>query len=123
MGDRKFPGLLATLRLASVAVFLTACGDDSGGDAKSAAKDEIETVPFPTTVELDKDGLADLDRSDDDGTVHFASVPPALKDVRAGKILVAGVGKHTPAGLLRAVLAVEHDDDGGLTLRTAQVPL
>jgi hypothetical protein len=122
MFERNSPRLLATLRLAGVVLCLFACDDSSAG-ANSAAKDEIEAVPFPSTIELDADGLADLDRSEDDGTVHFAKVPPALKDVRVGKILVAGVGKHTPAGLLRAVLSVEHDDDGGLTLRTAQVPI
>src|SRR3954469_7380957 len=110
------------IRLACVALLLAACGDSTGAAKSGAKTDEIDAVPFPSTIELDDVGLAGLDRSEDDGTLHFSTVPAALAKVRIGRILVAGVGKHTPAGLLRAVLAVERNDDGrGLTLRTAQV--
>jgi len=120
-----------SLRVAWLALGLVACGDsasapdvDAGPDAATApgAADEIDAIPFPTTIELDDDAMGALDRSDDDGTLRFGSTPAVLRDVAVGRIVVAGVGKHTPAGVLRVVLAVEPDGDA-LTLRTAQVPI
>jgi hypothetical protein len=101
------------------------CGDPyERGVFSSCADtcDEIEAVPFPTTTELSPTDLASLAPVADDGVLHFETAPAALDDVAVGSILVAGVGPSTPAGLLRAVLAVERDGER-LTLVTGQAPI
>jgi hypothetical protein len=83
--------------------------------------DEITALPFPTTVELGTGDLGSL-QSDPDGTLTFATPPASLANVQVGTILVGGVSSSTPAGLLRAVLAVDRSG-GQLVLRTGQAPI
>lgn len=101
--------------LSSLFVLAAACGDDEGGD-------EITAIPFPTTIELSAEDLASLESAGDDGSLVFDPAPASLADVEVGRILVGGVSDETPAGLLRAVLAVERDGDR-LTLGTAVAPI
>ena len=101
--------------LSSLFVLAAACGDDEGGD-------EITAIPFPTTIELSAEDLASLESAGDDGTLVFDPAPASLADVEVGRIRVGGVSDETPAGLLRAVLAVERDGDR-LTLGTAVAPI
>jgi len=84
--------------------------------------DQATAIPFPTTKELATADLASLAPDPGDGTLVFATAPAALANVAVGDVLVAGVSSSTPAGLLRAVLAVERDGDA-LTLRTGQAPI
>jgi hypothetical protein len=101
--------------LVMVACAGAGCSSDEGGD-------EITAVPFPSTLELTSEELVTLEEDPGDGTLIFAEAPPGLDAVKVGSVLVAGVSPSTPAGLLRAVLAVERDGSR-LTLRTAQAPI
>ncbi|HTS80912.1 MAG TPA: hypothetical protein VMH40_09970 [Myxococcaceae bacterium] len=85
-------------------------------------QDEVTALPFPTTLQLATADLASLQPDPGDGTLTFTSPPSALANVDVGNILVAGVSPSTPAGLLRAVLAVDRSG-GGLVLRTGQAPI
>lgn len=82
----------------------------------------LAALPFPSTVELASTDLGGLEPDPGDGTLRFASAPPALEGVAVGQVLVAGVSPSTPAGLLRAVLAVERNG-AELVLRTGQAPI
>jgi hypothetical protein len=95
----------------------------AAGESESCADtcDELTLEPFPTTVELAARDLAAIE-SDVGGVLRFSPAPAALASVRVGSVLVGGVGSATPAGLLRAVLAIEHDGDT-LVLRTAHAPI
>jgi hypothetical protein len=84
--------------------------------------DEIAAEPFPTTRQLADADLDGLEPDTGDGVLRFTPAPAALADVGVGSIVVAGASPKTPSGLLRAVLAVEHDGDT-LVLRTAEAPL
>jgi hypothetical protein len=83
--------------------------------------DRTTAEPFPTTTELAAADVAAID-SDEGGVIRFAAAPASLAGVDVGSVLVGGIGPKTPAGLLRVVLAVEHDGDA-LLLRTAQAPV
>jgi len=84
--------------------------------------DEIVAEPFPSTRQLSDADLSGLAPDTGDGVLRFSPAPAALDDVGVGAILVGGATANTPAGLLRAVLAVEREGDT-LTLRTAQAPI
>jgi len=84
--------------------------------------DQATAIPFPTTKQLATADLAPLAPDPGDGTLVFAPAPAALANVAVGDVIVAGVSPNTPAGLLRAVLAVERDGDT-VTLRTGQAPI
>jgi hypothetical protein len=95
---------------------------DTGAFGSCADTCEQLTVePFPTTTELAAADLASIE-SDEGGVIRFTSAPASLATVDVGSVLVGGVGPKTPAGLLRVVLAVEHDGDA-LILKTAQAPI
>ena len=83
--------------------------------------EQLTADPFPTTTELATADLAAIE-SDEGGVIRFTAAPASLAGVDVGTVLVGGVGPKTPAGLLRVVLAVEHDGDA-LVLRTAQAPI
>ncbi|HEV7733695.1 MAG TPA: hypothetical protein VGR62_16120 [Candidatus Binatia bacterium] len=85
------------------------------------ACDGLAALPFPSTTELATTDLGAL-VPDPDGTLTFDPAPSALDDVAVGKVIVAGVSPSTPAGLLRAVLAVERNGSQ-LVLRTGQAPI
>ncbi len=108
------------MRRLLVALGLAACG--GAGCSSDDAGDEITAIPFPSTVELSSEDLVALEEDPGDGTLVFAVAPAGLDSVKVGSVLVAGVSPGTPAGLLRAVLAVERDGSR-LTLRTAQAPI
>jgi hypothetical protein len=89
------------------------CADACDGQA---------ALPFPSTMELRSADLGSLAPDLGDGTLTFDPAPPALDGVAVGKVIVAGVSPSTPAGLLRAVLAVERNGSQ-LVLRTGQAPI
>jgi len=115
----------ASSLVVAVALFIVGCSSSSGpgtpGDA-GTPQDEITALPFPTTVQLGTADLASLQPDPGDGTLTFTTPPAALAAVDVGSILVAGVSPATPAGLLRAVLAVDRSG-GRLVLRTGQAPI
>ncbi|MCW5889305.1 MAG: hypothetical protein KIT14_02000 [bacterium] len=86
------------------------------------ACDGLAALPFPSTRELRSADLGALAPDPGDGTLVFDPAPPALDGVAVGSVLVAGVSPSTPAGLLRAVLAVERSG-AQLVLRTGQAPI
>src|SRR5262245_21100322 len=96
------------------------CSSESASDASS--QDEIQAVPFSSTIELKADDLSSLAPDPGDGTLVFATTPASLASVRVGNILVGGLSPSSPAGLLRAVLDVQHDGDR-LILKTGQAPI
>jgi hypothetical protein len=114
------PSVRRLLVALALALALVACG--GAGCSSDEIQDEITAVPFPSTVELASEDLVTLEEDPGDGTLVFAEAPPGLDAVKVGSVLVAGVSPSTPAGLLRAVLAVERDG-ARLTLRTAQAPI
>ena len=86
------------------------------------ACDGLAALPFPSTMELASSDLGSLAPDPGDGTLRFDAAPPSLDGVAVGNVIVAGVSPSTPAGLLRAVLAVERNG-GQLVLRTGQAPI
>jgi hypothetical protein len=82
----------------------------------------LAALPFPSTVELRTTDLGSLAPDPGDGTLVFDPAPPALDGIAVGNVIVAGVSSSTPAGLLRAVLAVERSGSQ-LVLRTGQAPI
>lgn len=86
------------------------------------ACDGLAALPFPSTVELASTDLGSLVPDPGDGTLRFDAAPTGLDGVKVGSIIVAGVSPSTPAGLLRAVLAVERNGQQ-LVLRTGQAPI
>ena len=113
---RTWLALIAVLGSAALAC------SSSGTSTPATPQDEITAVPFPTTVQLGAADLASLQPDPGDGTLVFTAPPASLANVDLGSILVAGVSPSTPAGLLRAVLAVDRSG-GQLVLRTAQAPI
>jgi hypothetical protein len=86
------------------------------------ACDGLAALPFPSTMELASSDLGSLAPDPGDGTLTFDAAPPSLDGVAVGNVIVAGVSPSTPAGLLRAVLAVERNGSQ-LVLRTGQAPI
>jgi hypothetical protein len=99
-------------------VFPTGGGFRTCTDACSG----LAALPFPSTIEMRTTDLGALAPDPGDGTLVFDPAPSALDQVKIGSIIVAGVSPSTPAGLLRAVLAVERSGSR-LTLRTGQAPI
>lgn len=110
----------APLTLA-LALAVVACSS-SAPATPTPPQDEITALPFPTTVQLSTADLAAMQPDPGDGTLTFTTPPASLASVGVGNILVAGVSPSTPAGLLRAVLAVDRSN-GQLVLRTGQAPI
>jgi hypothetical protein len=109
------------VKAAKCATPIDAGGAESCADTCAAQPDELTLVPFPTTIELSANDLAAVE-SDVGGVLRFDPAPASLASVGVGSVLVGGIGPATPAGLLRAVLVVEHDGDT-LVLKTAHAPI
>lgn len=107
-------------------VVLTAgagCGSSDSDGGSAPAQNEIEFDPFPTTHILKGEEMTSLTGTPDDGSLTFTAPSPAVQALTVGDVLVTGISDKTPGGLLRVVLAVDHDASGALVLTTAAAPL
>lgn len=98
------------------------CGDQQV-PAESQPVRDIDYELFPSTHELSVADVASLSDVEPDGTLRFEQRPEALAEVRVGEVLLSGVTKSTPHGLLRVVLEIQQEEDGALVLRTGAAPL
>ena len=113
---------ICAISLVVAASIVSGCASEEPDADDGDVQGEIVAEPFPTTVELSDGDLGSLEPDAGDGTLVFAPAPASLDAVKVGSILVGGVSDSSPAGLLRAVLAVERDGER-LVLRTAQAPI
>lgn len=115
------------LLLATVLAFAGAmpgCGSDDPTQvptSKPASKDHVDFVLGPHTKQLSEADIAALREGGDKAqTLHFSNVAQAK--FAPGDVLMAGITKKTPVGLLRVVLKTEPTADG-VDVLTEQAPL
>src|SRR5215217_7293549 len=98
------------------------CSDDEAPADAGPAR-EIDYELFPSTHELSAADVAEISTLAPDGALRFERLPEALRGLRVGEVLLAGVSKRTPDGLLRVVLDIQEEEDGAVLLRTGAAPL
>jgi hypothetical protein len=127
VGPLKPLRLSSPLRVSLVAAgfaSLTSLGcTEEGTPAESQRVRSVDYELFPSTHELSAPDVGLISRLEPDGTMLFERVPKALADLQVGEVLLAGVTETTPHGLLRVVLSVEQQEDGGWLLKTGAAPL
>ena len=115
---------LRRLSLVGVALAsLTLLGCSSEAEPAQPRVRTIDYELFPSTHELSEQDLERLSRLEPDGTVELSALPASLAELQLGDVLLAGVTKATPEGLLRVVLDIKELEDGAVVLRTAAAPL
>lgn len=115
------PRFLRALFPLWISVFVVLASACSSSDTQPGSFAEYEL--FPSTKMLSAEDLATITSSAEDGTLTFASPSPLVASLAAGNVIVGGISKTTPGGLLRVVLAVDRDASGALVLTTAAAPL
>jgi len=99
------------------------CASCSSDPAPSEQRREIEYELFPSTHRLTAEETSAISEVAADGTLRFRTIPSALADLELGDVILAGISKQTPLGLLRVVLAIDRDSSGAMVLGTAAAPL
>ncbi|MDF3066855.1 MAG: hypothetical protein K0R38_2456 [Polyangiaceae bacterium] len=97
------------------------CSDDDAPEDSRVRQVDYEL--FPSTHELSPADVASISSLSPNGELRFERLPESLTELRVGEVLLAGVTKTTPNGLLRVVLDIQEEDDGAVTLRTGAAPL
>src|SRR3954465_6889080 len=108
---------LATFAL----VLFIGCGADTRSQDKSGRTIDYEL--FASTHELRAQDFDSLSQLGADGTLRFDRPPAVLEGIQAGEVLLTGISKKTPQGLLRVILAIDKQASGALVLHTASAPL
>ncbi len=120
-------GSSGLIRAALAAGLLGALGNaacSSAADPEpSRSVRSIDYELFASTRQLTAAETDALSANDSDGTLRFDAPPDSLDGVAEGDVILCGISPKTPDGLLRLVLEVTRDSDGGLVLRTAAAPL
>jgi hypothetical protein len=112
-------GILALVSAVTILAWAPGC---SSSKSSTPAKDEVEVVPFASTIMLSEADLARLTPETGDGKLVFPDAPASLASVATGQIIVAGKSAATPKGLLRIVKSAARDGTS-LTLETLHAPL
>jgi hypothetical protein len=108
---------LILLFLTAIAIVASPGCSTSDDAAPAADFDDVEAVPFASTIVLSPESAALVESVAPDGRVRFRSAPPELANVGPGTVFVAGAAAAAPAGLIRVVVSVERQSDA-LELRT-----
>lgn len=96
--------------MAAVVVVLVWAGGCSDGE--ESGSDLVEIEPWPHTVILSATDMALVEGVSAEGTVlMFRGSSPVLDSLAVDRVLVGGIGPHTPDGFLRRVVGIERDGD------------
>ncbi len=117
--ERMKPIAIVVLAALVLSLCLPGCSSDASPPPPA---DEIEVVPFKSTLQLTKDDLASVHPDQGDGILVFDNAPAALANVARTNVIVGAVSPSTPMGLMRIVKSVKRDGSS-LTLETLNAPI
>jgi hypothetical protein len=126
MPDSSYKGSVSLFRAVLCVLPCLALTWGCGSTPNKTEPTQVRSIDhelFPSTRQLGADELAALTDVKADGTLRFDEPTAALEALEVGQVVLAGISRATPQGLLRVVLSVTLEDSGALSVRTAAAPL